>query len=174
MFDTIFGLPVHPLVVHATVVFVPAAAVAVALAAFWPRFRRHGALAALVLSVVALVLVPLSTQSGEALQRRVPESSPRARARRAGGRPAAVRARPRRGGAAIWWLQRRAVGDDTDGRPARKRVAGTPVLAAVAVLAAVGVVGTSVQIVRIGHSGAKAAWSGSRQHPASGGEGDGD
>ena len=40
MLDTIFGLPVHPLVVHATTVIVPSAAVAVLLAAVWPRFRR--------------------------------------------------------------------------------------------------------------------------------------
>lgn len=33
MFDTIFGLPMHPLVVHATVVIVPLAALVVALAA---------------------------------------------------------------------------------------------------------------------------------------------
>ena len=37
---TVFGLPLHPLIVHATVVVVPAAALAVLLATFWPRFRR--------------------------------------------------------------------------------------------------------------------------------------
>lgn len=40
MFDTIFGLPLHPLVVHATEVIVPLAAVLVVLTAAWPRFRR--------------------------------------------------------------------------------------------------------------------------------------
>lgn len=37
MLDTIFGLPVHPLIVHAPVVVVPAAAIAVLLATVWPR-----------------------------------------------------------------------------------------------------------------------------------------
>ena len=37
---TVFGLPLHPLIVHATVVIVPTAALAVLLATFWPRFRR--------------------------------------------------------------------------------------------------------------------------------------
>jgi uncharacterized membrane protein len=162
MFDTIFGLPVHPLIVHATVVFVPAAAVAVALAAFWPRFRRHGALAALVLSVIALVLVPLSTQSGEALERRVGESAlVQEHAELADGLLPFVIVLVV-AAAAIWWLQRRG---------AEVRV---PLTAAVAVLAVVGVVGTTVQVVRIGHSGAKAAWSGVANTPPRGGEGDGD
>ncbi len=173
MFDTIFGLPLHPLVVHATVVLVPAAAVAVALAAVWPRFRRRGALATLVLSVVALVLVPLSTQSGEALERRVPESSlVHEHAELADGLLPFVLALVV-AAAAIWWLQRRAVGDDTDGRPSKR--AATPVLAVVGLVAAVGVVGTSVQIVRIGHSGAKASWSKvADTTPRPGGEGDRD
>ena len=172
MFDTIFGLPVHPLIVHATVVFVPAAAVAVALAAFWPRFRRHGALAALALSVIALVLVPLSTQSGEALERRV------------GGSALVERHAELADGllpfvivlvvasAAIWWLQRRHVDADGTLRDGVDRPRA-PLLALVAVLAVVGVAGTAVQIVRIGHSGAKAAWSDvAKQPPAGGGDGD--
>lgn len=162
MFDTIFGLPVHPLIVHATVVFVPAAAVAVALAAFWPRFRRHGAIAALALSVIALVLVPLSTESGESLERRVGQSAlVEEHAELADGLLPFVIVLVV-AAAAIWWLQRRGT---------QVRV---PLTAAVAVLAVIGVVGTSVQIVRIGHSGAKAAWSGVANTAPSGSEGDGD
>lgn len=39
MLDTIFGLPIHPLLVHATVVIVPLAAVLVLLTALWPAAR---------------------------------------------------------------------------------------------------------------------------------------
>jgi ribose/xylose/arabinose/galactoside ABC-type transport system permease subunit len=172
MFDTIFGLPVHPLVVHATVVLVPAAAVAVALAASWPRFRRQAALPTLVLSVIALVLVPLSTQSGESLEQRVGESPLVQRhAEQADGLLPFVIALVV-AAAAIWWLQRRAVGTST-GSPGGARRPATPLLALVAVVAAVGVVGTAVQVVRIGHSGAKAAWSGvADQAPSGGGDGD--
>lgn len=155
MFDTVFGLPMHPLVVHATVVAVPLAAVAVALAAFWPRFRERFSLVPLVLSVVALVLVPLSTSSGESLERRVPDTRlVHQHAELADGLlPWIVLLTVV--AAAVWWLQRRT--HTTDGSVARRP--GTPVLAVLAVLTVVGVVGTSVQIVRIGHSGAKAAWS---------------
>ena len=33
------GLPLHPLIVHATVVIIPLAALTVILFAVWPRFR---------------------------------------------------------------------------------------------------------------------------------------
>src|SRR6476661_3601249 len=74
MLDTIFGLPVHPLIVHATTVVVPAAAVTVLLCAVWPRFRRWAAWMPLALSVLAVVLTPLSTESGESLERHVEHS----------------------------------------------------------------------------------------------------
>ena len=75
MFDTIAGLPLHPLVVHATEVIVPVTAIVVTVAALWPRFRRRAGYLPLALALASLVLVPLSTQSGEALQERVGESS---------------------------------------------------------------------------------------------------
>lgn len=64
MFDTIMGLPLHPLVVHATEVIVPSAALVAVLAVLWPSFRRWAPFLPLGLAAVALVLVPLSTQSG--------------------------------------------------------------------------------------------------------------
>ena len=75
MLDTFFGLPVHALIVHATVVIVPTAAIVVAGAAFWPRFRAWAGYLPLLLGLAALVLVPLSTGLGEALEERVPETA---------------------------------------------------------------------------------------------------
>ena len=37
--ETVFGLPIHPLIVHATVVVVPTAALVLVLAVLLPRFR---------------------------------------------------------------------------------------------------------------------------------------
>jgi len=68
MFDTIGGLPLHPLVVHATEVIVPAAALALVLAALWPWFRRWAGWGPLGLAVASVILVPISTQSGESLR----------------------------------------------------------------------------------------------------------
>src|SRR3954452_15819472 len=69
--ETVFGLPTHAIVVHATVVLLPLAALAVLLYAFWPVARRRLGIVTPVLAGVALVLVPLSNQSGESLERSV-------------------------------------------------------------------------------------------------------
>lgn len=64
---TLNGVPLHPLVVHAAVVFVPLAALA-AIVVVVPRWRWAVRWPALVLSVVALVAVQLAIMSGEDLQ----------------------------------------------------------------------------------------------------------
>src|SRR5689334_5913834 len=71
---TVFGLPLHPLIVHATVVVVPAAALAVLLATFWPRFRRWASWGPLALALLSVVLVPLTSSSGESLEHALPRS----------------------------------------------------------------------------------------------------
>lgn len=168
MFDTIFGLPVHPLVVHATVVIVPAAALAVALAAGWPRFRRWAGFVPLLLSAAAVVLVPITTSSGESLERRLPVSAlVRRHAELADGLvlPVLILALA---AAALYWVRVKEQNDPTpDGRigAAVARVGGTgrpgtAIMGAVLLLATLGSLGTIVQVARIGHSGAQAAWSG--------------
>jgi hypothetical protein len=67
MLDTFQGLPVHSLIVHATVVMVPAAAFMVGLAAVYPRFRTWIGPGPALASIVAVILVPLSTMSGDQL-----------------------------------------------------------------------------------------------------------
>ena len=61
------GVPLHPLVVHAAVVFVPLAALAV-IAFLVPRWRWAARWPALVLVVGATAAVQLSTLTGETLE----------------------------------------------------------------------------------------------------------
>jgi len=71
MFDTINGLPVHPLVVHVVVVLLPLAiigAFAVGLRADWRD--RYGLLVVAVAGVATLA-IPVATSSGEALESQV-------------------------------------------------------------------------------------------------------
>jgi hypothetical protein len=149
MLDTIFGLPVHALVVHATVVVVPLAALSVLLAGVWPRFRRWAGWGPAALAVLALVLTPISTSSGESLEHRVGHSAlVEDHAHLADMLiwwtvPLAVIA------AAAWFLHRRG------GFRSRRSLS-----VVMGVLAVVVGLGTLVQVVLIGHSGAKAAWSG--------------
>ena len=151
MLDTIFGLPIHPLIVHATVVLVPLAAVSVLLSTLWPRFRAWAGWGPAALSVVALALVPLSTSSGEELEHRLGGGSPLIEKHAELGDmllwwvlPLAVLA------AAAWWLRR-------SGRLTDARGGLSLALTGLSVVAAVG---TLVMVVLIGHSGATAVWKG--------------
>src|SRR3954468_21143633 len=73
--ETVFGLPTHAIVVHATVVFLPLASLAVLMHAFWPEARRRLGIVTPVVAGIALVLVPLATQSGEGLEHSVGENA---------------------------------------------------------------------------------------------------
>lgn len=153
--ETVFGLPTHAIVVHATVVLLPLAALAVLLHAFWPAARRRLGGATPVLAGVALVLVPMATQSGESLEEAVGHNALVERhAELADGMlPWAIGLFVVAVG--LWWLdRRRSRGAETDVSRAR----WVPVVAGV--LAVVSVVGTVQQVVRVGHAGAKATWDG--------------
>ena len=180
--DTIFGLPLHPLIVHATAVLVPLAALAVILAVCYPRFRAWAGPLPAGLSLVGLVLTPLSTASGENLEKQVPESSLVERHAELGDQLLPLTIALFVFSAGFWWLDRQqhrlaaaapvipTVEAPNGGTttltavtPAQTTVhhlgrwrTATAVVGVLAVLAAVG---TGIQVARIGHSGAKAAWS---------------
>lgn len=71
MYDLINGVPVHPLVVHAVVVLLPLAILGTVAIAVRPRWRlTHGPLV-VGAALVATVLCPVATSSGEELEHRV-------------------------------------------------------------------------------------------------------
>jgi len=165
LLDTIFGLPIHPLVVHATVVVVPTAALAVLLSAVWPRFREWAGWLTPALAVAAVVLTPLSTSSGESLEGHVGSSRLVEEHAELADMLIYWVVALLVGAAAVWWLNRRRAGAPRRG-----------LLVAALVLSVVAGLGTIVQTVLIGHSGAKAAWSdvAAQSVTAGGGSGDGD
>ena len=164
MFDTIAGLPIHPLVVHAVEVIVPLAALTLLLAAVWPRFRRWAYALPLLLALGGLALVPIATQSGQLLEERVGESATLERHTQMGENllpwviGLAVLA------AALFWLEwqsRRSVaagGGTSAARTALTRPAPRWVAIVLVVGALVVSTGTIVQAIQIGHSGATAVW----------------
>lgn len=168
--ETVFGLPTHAIVVHGTVVLLPLAALAVLLHGFWPAARRRLGVVTPLLAGLALVLVPLSTESGESLEHAVGESALVERhAELADGMlPWAIGLLVVAAG--LWLLDRRRARPSGVAEPR-----WLPIVAAA--LAAVVVVGTVQQIVRVGHAGAEATWdavSTSTTAGDSGGDGDGD
>ncbi len=164
MLDTIFGLPAHVLIIHATVVVVPAAAVAVLLAGLWPRFRAWAGWLPLVLAAAAVALTPLSTSSGEELEKRV-------------GASAQIEEHSHLADGLLPWviglLAAALVVSAVTllARRARTGSSSVPTWLPIAagVLAVVAAVGTAQQVVRIGHSGATAAWSDVASQSAKGG-----
>ena len=69
--ESVLGLPLHPLVVHAVVVLLPLAALFVGLAAVLPRFRRWARWMPLAFAAGAFVVTPVAASSGESLQAKV-------------------------------------------------------------------------------------------------------
>jgi uncharacterized membrane protein len=154
--DTVDGLPVHPLVVHAVVVLLPLAVLGTIAVAVLPGLRaRYGGLNALV-AVVGTALCPVATSSGESLERHV--GDPGAHAHLGDqlvwfALPMTVLA------IVLWWVQRGH--REQAGEPARHpgRPQAVRGLGVVAVLAVVAAVAAGVQVYRVGDSGAKAVWA---------------
>jgi glucan phosphoethanolaminetransferase (alkaline phosphatase superfamily) len=73
VFDQINGLPVHALVIHAAVVFVPLLAVGAIAYALVARWRPRIGWAVLLLAVAAPASAFVATQSGNALRDRLIE-----------------------------------------------------------------------------------------------------
>ena len=69
MDDTLqaFGLPLHPLLVHAVVVLIPLTVLALLLAQFWPAARRRLGIVTPLGALVVLVLVPITVAAGDDL-----------------------------------------------------------------------------------------------------------
>jgi hypothetical protein len=171
--DTVFGLPVHPLVVHATVVLVPLAAILVAVAAAWPRTRARLAWPTVVVSAVATLSVAIAALSGKPLVARVP-ASPLIGTHSALAKGLAVWVVAMTGAVFLLaYLSWRRAGAGWPGwlrvPESARRLATTraldPVLAArwvmpaVVALSLLTAAGTMVQVVLVGHSGARAAWT---------------
>jgi cytochrome b involved in lipid metabolism/uncharacterized membrane protein len=73
IFDTIDGLPIHPLAVHVAVVFLPLSAMALALLIFVPKWRKTYLPLTLIGLSIATVFTFIARESGEALADRVGE-----------------------------------------------------------------------------------------------------
>ncbi|MGH8892919.1 MAG: DUF2231 domain-containing protein [Actinomycetes bacterium] len=71
MFDTVMGLPVHVLVIHAVVVLVPLAAAGLAVIAVVPRWRERFGVLVVLLATAGLAMVPVATRSGRELEDRI-------------------------------------------------------------------------------------------------------
>jgi uncharacterized membrane protein len=159
------GLPLHPLVVHATVVLVPLAVLGAFAVVLWPAARRRYGWLVVAATVLASVCTIVAEQTGEGLEHNLP-------------RDAAIEAHTELGDSLKLWviplmvvvavfvlLHHRAE------RTARREGPGTTTAPAPAgglrllalgltVVTVVLAVGAAVDVYRIGDSGARAVWGG--------------
>jgi len=143
VFDTIGGLPLHPLVVHAVVILMPLTAIAVIAFTFKPALNRKYGWIVCWLAFVSTGAAAVAKESGERLASRV-------------GFPAehiaVARWTPYVAGllflltCALWWYDRK--GDD------RRSAAGSALALVAMAMAFVSI----YWAVRAGHSGATAVW----------------
>ncbi len=147
MFDLINGIPLHPLVVHAVVVLLPLATLGTIAIAVRPSWRLPYGPLVIGCALLATVLCPVATSSGEALENRV-------------GDPGAHAAL---GDQLVWFalallvlsallvfLHRRS---EASGAASTGRA-----IQVVAVLSVIAALASTVQVYRVGDSGARAAW----------------
>lgn len=156
----ISGLPLHVLVVHGTVVVVPLAAVCTVLSIVWPAARRRLGIVTPLIALVALIMVPITQQSGQWLMQRV-DTTP------------AITTHSNLGGTLLpWvtgvfivaiaqWLWFRYKTTQADGMRRKLGTAGIRIAAAiVVVLVLVLCGGTVIRVVEIGEAGSRAVWEG--------------
>lgn len=172
--ENLFGLPTHVLLQHVVVVLLPIAAVAAILVALWAWYRHHLGIVTLLGTFLVTLAVPLTTQSGESLEGRLPDSPVIAAHAAAGDRVlwmaalfglclfavVALDLRRRMSttvglAPAEGWISRRLPASWRTSAPTWTTLAFL-VARVVLVVAAIGVV---VVVVQAGHSGADAVWS---------------
>jgi hypothetical protein len=156
--QTVNGLPAHVLLVHAIVVLLPLSAALLVLTALWPAAGRRLAGPNAILSLLVVVLVPITTSAGEWLERRLSPNPLIQQHAELGDTAIYAAIGVAAMAVVLWWRQR-----ESTGRTPAKRTFLAPAsnaLTATLTVVAVLVAGAAVyDVVRIGDSGAKASWN---------------
>jgi hypothetical protein len=162
--STFNGLPAHALLVHLIVVLAPLTALLAITCAVWPAARQRLTWLVLALAVITTVATPLTTEAGEWLEHRV-------------GSTPQLEAHTELGDTMIYFALALLIGaillavlHVRESRGKAVKPIAAVVIAAFIIVAAVS---TTVQVYRIGDSGAQSVWGGEVSAADSGG-GDGD
>jgi hypothetical protein len=147
--STVNGLPAHILLNHLVVVLGPLAAILAIMCALWPGARQRLIWLVLALTVITLIVTPLTTSSGAWLAGKV-------------GNSPAVDRHAELGETLVYIIATLVAAVTVLAavhlRLARGRTVKSAVHAVVAVLVIAASSATLVQTYRVGDSGARAAW----------------
>ncbi|MBK9180640.1 MAG: hypothetical protein IPM45_13960 [Acidimicrobiales bacterium] len=171
--DSLFGLPAHPLVVHAAVVLVPLTAIGTVLSAVWPAARRRIGWITVGFAAASLIACQLAVTSGESLEEQVGEANLVERHAGLGDSMHLFAFLLLLGILAVMlfdlWRQRSAASPATRPSAVAAPAWVRPLGVVISVLAVLAAVGATVRIAYTGHSGAEATWSDVQEQPAGGG-----
>ncbi|MDT5409143.1 MAG: hypothetical protein QOG14_1363 [Mycobacterium sp.] len=157
MFNTVGGLPAHPLFAHVVAIFLPLTALLAILVVVWPAARRRIGGASLFVAAGTLMTIPLTTSAGGWLQQRMMGSETLSRHAELGGQlvlwPALLTI-----AMVFWWaLHTPLFADEIATLPrVARRSAITLSGAATLLFAAIAM----WSVVQVGHTGAEAVWGG--------------
>ncbi|MCU1644807.1 MAG: hypothetical protein JWN03_5082 [Nocardia sp.] len=155
--STFNGLPAHILFVHFVVVLAPLTAVLLTMSAVWPAARRRLVWLSLALAVIVVILTPITTDAGEWLEKRV-------------GRNPDLRTHTHLGDTFIYFalglLIVAALVGVVHVRESRGRALSRMLVGIVAALTLATSVAATVQVYRIGETGAQSTWHGVSAQPA--------
>lgn len=147
--STFDGLPIHPMLVHFIVVIGPLTAVLAILCAVWPAARQRLVWLVLVLAGATAVLTPVVTESGEWLEHHIEKSE-------------LVEKHAEMGDTMVYFALALLVAAILlvvlHLRESRGKALSTALSATITVFVLLAGVATTVQVFRIGHSGAQSAW----------------
>lgn len=151
---TVNGLPLHPLLVHAVVIGLPLAALALILHAIWPAARARLGIVTPLAALVVLIFVPITQKAGEALMASLPGLN--------------VREHQERGEALLPWSIALFVvslavwafhGPIMTALQHNGEVKQKTLITVILIVASLAVgIGSVVQVVLTGDSGARAVW----------------
>ena len=178
------GLPLHPLVIHFVVALLVIAVLGAVLTAVWPAVRRRYGWLAFAAALVATLLVPVATDSGEKLASRLPAND-------------LITEHQRLGDMMVWWAvgltvavgalmvvhtmaarkttTKVAVGaagaeqEETTVQEAKPQASALVLMIVLAVVTVGVAVGTGVHVFRVGDAGARAVWEGVENLPVQNG-----
>jgi hypothetical protein len=143
------GLPAHILLVHFIVVLAPLTAVLAVVCALWPAARRHLTWLVLILAAVTTILTPLTTDAGEWLEHRTRSTT-------------LLHAHTELGDTMLYFsiglLVAAVLLAFVHLREKREQPLKPLIKWAVVAVVVIASVATSVQVYRIGDSGARSAW----------------
>lgn len=143
--EQVWGLPLHPLVIHAVVVLVPLVAVGAVLMVLRPRFSTRFGVMVVIGGLLAAIASFVAKESGESLARSRPVSGDHVQAGDIVPVPVALLAVT----LLVFWLFDRGI-------PGNRRrplwLTGLGILVIVVALV------STVLVVRAGHTGALSVW----------------